>query len=147
MIRFPCPCGFQFEVPDDACGTSLQCPQCKLLVDVPALDDLAHLESDGTIRLEPESVQEKANRDAELMRVYRPQRQDDNGNDYDLRNTFEDILKAGVDERPLELKDELHPGPPKYDPVTGELIRPMALKGDEYPHVLPLPAQPSRTLN
>src|SRR5262249_40366876 len=110
-------------------------------------DDLAHLDSDGTIRLEPESVQEQQNRDAELMRVYRPQRQDDNGVDYDLRPTMEDIMKAGGEEVPLELKDQVRPGPPKYDPVTGELVRPMSLQGGQYARVIPIPPQPTRTLH
>ena len=58
--------------------------------------------------------------------------------DIDLRVTMEQIEAAGTEEIPLELKDEVKPGAPKYDPETGELIRPMALKEDAYKKVIPI---------
>ena len=48
MIRFRCRCEEQFEVPDELAGTSLQCLNCGLLVDVPTIDDLPGLEAGGT---------------------------------------------------------------------------------------------------
>lgn len=125
-------------------GTSIQCPICHMLADVPLLSDLGNLEDDGTLKLQPEA-EDEADREAELKRAFIPRRQDDNGEDYDLRQTFEQVVDAGADHVPLEMKDELRPGAPKYDPVTGELIHPMAMKGDDHRMVLPIPPGP-RTL-
>ncbi|MGH7178874.1 MAG: hypothetical protein ACREJC_15975, partial [Tepidisphaeraceae bacterium] len=52
---------------------------------------------------------------------------DSAGDEIDLRATFDDIRKAGLDEIPIELADEVRPGAPKYDPTTGELVRPIDL--------------------
>ena len=51
MIKFPCKCGFEFDVPEEMAGQPLQCPRCMLLNEVPLLSDLNELEGDGTIRL------------------------------------------------------------------------------------------------
>ncbi len=140
MINFPCKCGFQFEVPQDMAGNPLQCPRCMLLNEVPLLSDLAELENDGTIRLEPIPLDEEGKREAELKRTYLPRRHNDAGEEYDLRQTFEQVVEAGADEIPLELKDHVRPGAPKYDPVTGELIKPLTMRGDEARPVIPIPA-------
>src|SRR4051812_30785812 len=142
MIKFPCKCGFPFEVPDEMAGAPLQCPRCMALNEVPLLSDLAQLEQDGTIRIEPVSIEEEGRRERELRRTYLPRRQDETGNDIDMRNTFEQIVAAGADDIPLDLKDELRPGAPKYDPSTGELIKPLTVRGDEAQAVIPLPAGP-----
>lgn len=139
MINFRCNCGYLFSVPLDLAGTSLQCPECKLLADVPLLSDLDDMEDDGTIKVEELKLKSEPERAAELRRIYMPGRVDDQGREIDLRNTMEDVEEAGVDEVPLELKDEVRPGAPKYDPVTGELIEPLRLKGDDQPkRVIPL---------
>lgn len=122
-------------------GGSIQCPHCHLLADVPLLSDLGNLEDDGTLKMQPPTLDE-ADREAELKRAYIPRRQDDNGEDYDLRQTFEQLVEAGADHVPLELKDELRPGAPKYDPITGEIIHPMAMKGDDHQAVVPIPIGP-----
>lgn len=120
----------------------VQCPQCKRLVDIPIPGDLANFEEDGTVKMDiPFADEPEEDRMRELTRAYLPRRQDANGEDYDLRVTMEQIEAAGTEEIPLELKDEVKPGAPKYDPVTGELIRPMALKEDAYRKVVPLPPQ------
>lgn len=137
MIRFKCNCRATLEVPEELAGTSIQCPECHRLVDIPLLSDLAHMEADGTLRIEPPSVKHE-DRDAELLRAYRPNRQDYDGTDYDLRVDFDTVLKAGADERPLEQASQLRPGVPKYDPVTGELIEPLAIKAEAPQRVLPL---------
>lgn len=117
-----------------------QCPACKRLVDIPIPGDLASFEEDGTLKMDiPFKDDPEPDRMQELKRAYLPRRQDEHGEDYDLRVTMDQIEEAGVEEVPLELKDEVKPGAPKYDPETGELIRPMALKGDEYKKVIPLP--------
>jgi hypothetical protein len=143
MIKFPCKCGFGFEVSQEMAGQPLQCPRCMLLNEVPLLSDLADLEQDGTIRMEPVSIEEEGRREAELRRTYLPRRQDDSGDDIDMRNTFDQMADAGADEIPLELKDLVRPGTPKYDPVTGELIKPLTMRGDEAQSVIPIPAGPA----
>jgi hypothetical protein len=142
MINFPCTCGHRFSFPDEEAGGMTQCPQCKRLVDIPIPGDLANFEEDGTVKMDiPFADEPEEDRMRELTRAYLPRRQDANGEDYDLRVTMEQIEAAGTEEIPLELKDEVKPGAPKYDPVTGELIRPMALKEDAYQKVIPLPPQ------
>src|SRR5438552_14101637 len=94
MIKFPCKCGFPFEVSEEMAGEPLQCPRCMLLNEVPLLSDLAELEQDGTIRIEPISIEEEGRREAELRRTYLPRRQDETGNDIDMRNTFQQLIDA-----------------------------------------------------
>src|SRR3954454_9986290 len=65
MIKFPCKCGFEFEVAEEMGGQPLQCPRCMLLNEVPLLSDLNDMEQDGTIRLEPVSLEEEGKREAE----------------------------------------------------------------------------------
>jgi hypothetical protein len=142
MIKFPCKCGFQFEVAQERAGEPLQCPRCMILNEVPLLSDLADLENDGTIRMEPISREEQGAREEELRRTYLPRRQDETGNDIDMRNTFQQYVNAGADDVPLELKDNLRPGTPKYDPVSGELIKPLAMRGEEARPVIPIASGP-----
>src|SRR5437762_1202833 len=113
MIKFPCACGFEFEVPEQMAGSPLQCPRCMRLNDVPLLSDLGQLDKDGTILMEPIPLEEEGKREAELKRAYMPRRHDESGDEYDLRATFEEVVEAGADEIPLEMKDELRPGAPK----------------------------------
>lgn len=122
MIRFPCRCGHEFSVLDEDAGYSVQCPKCGLLVDVPALSDLANIEADGTFVLGDDPVvRDEPGRLAELERVFTSRRVDDEGNEIDLR----------TDPTDLELKPlEPEPTKPRYDPETGELIRAVDLKPD-----------------
>jgi len=142
MIKFPCKCGYEFEVAEERAGEPLQCPRCMLLNEVPLLSDLADLENDGTIRLEPIPIEEEGKREEELRRTYLPRRQDDDGNDIDMRNTFEQFVNAGADNIPLQLKDHLRPGAPRYDPVTGEMVRALSVRGDEAKPVIPIAVGP-----
>lgn len=138
MIAFPCTCGFRFEVPAELAGTPIQCPQCGRLNDVPLLSDLPNLDEDGTLRLlEDDGPETQQNREEELLRAYRPSRQDYDGTDYDLRPTFEQVLAAGV-EPEVDARTGEVPAAPKYDPVTGELIEAVTLKGDEHKRVIPI---------
>src|SRR5205814_10677166 len=50
--------------------------------------------------------------------------------DIDLRRNLGAFLAIGSDEVPLARKDEVRPGAPKYDPVSGELIAPMDVKNE-----------------
>jgi hypothetical protein len=123
MITFPCPCGtHSFSLPDDEAGALVQCPNCKRLNDVPTLSDLAAMEQDGTVKFAPEKPKSERNRLAELQRSFGRSRKDANGNEIDLRQTFDQLRSLG--EKPIELADAA----PKYDPLTGELIRPIDIR-------------------
>ena len=130
MIRFHCTCQHLFETADDLAGGLVQCPKCGKLNDIPTLSDLAVIAEDGTYRIGIEEIDAdaEARRLAELERAFARTRVDEYGAEIDLRPTMQDIRKAGADEVPLELKDEVRPGAPKYDPITGELIRPMDVR-------------------
>ena len=130
MIRFHCTCKHLFETDDNMAGGLVQCPKCGRLNDIPTLSDLQFIAEDGTYKVGIEAVDEEAEarRLAELERAFARTRVDEYGAEIDLRPTMEDIRNAGSDEIPLELKDEIRPGAPKYDPVTGELIRSMDIR-------------------
>jgi hypothetical protein len=128
MIRFRCTCNHLFESDDNMAGGLVQCPDCGKLNDIPTLSDLALISDDGTYKIGIETEEEKANRLAELKRAFGRTRVDEYGAEIDLRPTMQDVQNAGADEVPLDLKDEIRPGAPKYDPITGELIRPMDVR-------------------
>ena len=134
MIRFSCICSQIFEVPDDQAGTSFQCPVCHRLVDVPTLSELPTISPDGTYKIdadpEARTTDEQVARVKELSRVFTRHHTDEYGREIDLRPTLADVSEAGTDEIPLDLADEAKPGRPKYDPITGELIRPLDVKDD-----------------
>jgi hypothetical protein len=132
MINFVCACGRAFSFPDDTAGETFQCPDCLRALDVPTLSDLASMEADGTIKV-AEALARRP--EAELDPDYIPRLKEQVGDvdEYDLRPTADDIIKAGVEAVPLKEEDEVRPATPKYDPETGELIRPMAVKQDKTP--------------
>lgn len=117
MITFPCRCGHKFEVTQDQAGSHVQCPDCGLLNDVPYLNALSGIADDGTYRVEdaPRPTA-KARRVNEAARKFGGRTYDDQGKEIDLR----------TDPMELELAPEA-PAPRKnrYDPETGELIRPI----------------------
>lgn len=127
MINLTCPCGFRFALPDELAGGGVQCPKCRRLNDVPELEELPNLDADGAIKLRPAEEPKRTSVFAEQIRLFDPNRRSADGEEYDLRPTLDDVARAGVEEIPLELKDEARPGPPKYDPETGELIRPLGV--------------------
>lgn len=123
MIKFPCMCQFELEVPDELAGGLIQCPRCSRLCDVPTLGELSHLRPDGTIELdEPEPLREP-DRLKQLSRAFRPSKVDDSGVEIDLRMSPEALEEVGAPEEPV-------PVTPKYDPITGELVRPLEIKQD-----------------
>jgi hypothetical protein len=131
VIRFACSCRQHlFDLPDEQAGTQVQCPACGRLNDVPSLNDLAAISEDGTYKIETPQERQERDRLAKLQRSFSRSRTDDAGREIDLRLTEEDLENVGADQVPLELKDAVRPGAPKYDPVTGELVRPMDLKDD-----------------
>ena len=138
MIRFPCTCGQPYEVPEDQAGNSFQCTRCGLLIDVPALSDIKNMAADGTYGLDETPIE--PHRSAaleEMMIAFSRDKTDAYGNEKDLRNKQDDFLGIGEDPEELELADEGRPAPkrvaPKYDPVTGELIRPLDVKDTTRP--------------
>jgi hypothetical protein len=120
-----------FEVADEEAGGLVQCPRCGLLRDIPNASDLKGLDDEGLYKLDDNEPRAEPGRLAELGHVFQPGRVDEQGEEIDLRQTIDDLMEAGTEEVPLELKEELRPAAPKYDPETGELIRPLPLKGDE----------------
>ena len=146
MIDFTCRCGYMFSVPQELSGSSLQCPECHNLVDVPLLSDLASQNADGTIKVENLQLRSEPERIKELQRIYRPSRKDAGGNEIDLRATDEEIQNAGVDAIPIGSRDGLIPAAPKYDPETGELIVPLDIKREVRGPLAAIPVA-SATLN
>src|SRR5688572_995487 len=106
MIRFPCSCGQQYEVPEDQAGNGFQCTRCGRLVDVPVLSDLKNLAADGTYGLDETPIEqhESAKLD-EMMLAFSRDKVDGYGNEKDLRNTQDDYVGLGGPET-LELADD-----------------------------------------
>jgi hypothetical protein len=125
MPQFPChACGHPFDLTDDESGSDVQCPTCGVLVSVPYASDLAGLNPDGTLRpVEPQADTTPPEVRAERLRqAYRnalsaPGKAD--AIDIDNRTLPEEIAIAPLPPPP--------PPAPRYDPETGELIRPIGL--------------------
>jgi hypothetical protein len=134
MIEFACRCSHRFALPDDEAGGVTQCPSCHRLVDIPNLGDLAHIDTDGNYKFDDDGTIPLAGDEAEdrlptLHKAFTRSRTDASGEEIDLRPSMRDVLGAGTEETPYEVAEQIKPAPPKYDPVTGELIKPMDVKG------------------
>jgi hypothetical protein len=127
MIQFKCRCGNTLRVESDEAGSSMQCPKCSRLIDVPLLGDLPNLNDDGTYRTDepPPIPKARGNRVTEAAHHFGHQHDDPAGYDIDLRVTPQQIAAAGADPDPVP--------PPRYDPETGELIRPLEIKSPPLP--------------
>lgn len=142
MIRFPCTCRqYQFEVDDDSAGRQVQCPRCGRLNDVPTLSDLASISDDGTYKLEATIDRHEAEQErlSQLQRAFARTRVDEWGREIDLRPTMQDVLAANSTADAPDSVRSARPVPPKYDPITGELIRPMDLDNDPRATQPPVP--------
>jgi hypothetical protein len=137
MIQFPCRCKHVFEFPDDMAGKQVQCPNCQLLVDVPTLDELSQLSEDGTFRVAAPPPGRSPEQIHDMLRTYSRRKVDENGVDLDLRQTSDEIAAAGTNE-PID-DFENFPTAPKYDPETGELLRPLQIRPDD--SIAPHPSQ------
>jgi hypothetical protein len=115
----------------------IQCPRCGRLNDVPTLSDLQSIEADGSYKIDQLQVRPEPNRMADVHRAFTREHLDEEGREIDLRPTLEDLMKVGVSAEPLDLTDAAPP--PKYDPLTGERIRPIEVKHD--PNEIPQQAQ------
>jgi hypothetical protein len=105
MIEFSCLCGEKFSLPYEMAGESFQCDKCSRLVIVPTLDDLEHLDSDGAYTIEEEEPE--AHRRPELAAPR---------------------AESSIESIPLEELERPAPIGPRYDPFTGELIRPLKVE-------------------
>lgn len=129
MIRFPCRCGHTMEVADDLAAGDAQCPNCGLLNTVPTLNDAAvGLENDGTYTFDDDQTtvaeQNARERLRSLHRAYTRNTRSADGSEIDNRVTLDELALAG--EIPL-IEEKIHERP-KYDPVTGELLRPLEVQ-------------------
>jgi hypothetical protein len=133
MIEFPCHCGHRFSVPEEMAGSPIQCPKCHNLNDVPTLSDLAAIRPDGTYAMDAPAPPDPR-KFLDMVRAFHRDTYDIvDGQEKDLRPTMYEIQRKGVKEAPKQG----HPlkSAPKYDPATGELIRPV--------EVSPTPAVPA----
>src|SRR4051812_34288589 len=107
MIEFPCRCGrYNFSVPTEMAGDSVQCPECRRLIDVPLMSDLAAMEDDGSLKLGAKvETPSEAEVVRKAMRAFTRERFDEHGNEIDMRATFDDVLHAH------------DPAPPRVLPV------------------------------
>ncbi len=134
MIKFPCKCGNVFNLTDDMAGGMLQCPRCGLLNDIPTLGELANLSEDGTVKLAERSISSQVhdqNAIAQMHVAFSPHTTDSLGREKDLRPDKEHFQAVG------EIHEEPTRATPKYDPATGELVRPLDLKTSDPMPVLP----------
>jgi hypothetical protein len=131
MINFACRCSHRFSLPDDQAGGVIQCPSCHRLCDIPNLSDLGHLDTDGNFLFDDDGMIPLADEERlpTLHKVFTRSHTDETGEEIDLRPTMHDVMNAGTEEIPYELAEQVKPAPPKYDPLTGELIKPLDIKG------------------
>jgi hypothetical protein len=122
MIRFNCHCTHEFLVPDDQAGGMIQCPKCSRLNDVPTISDLENLEQGGIFKISEATPAPGKDVLPSATRAFTRDHHDHRGDDIDMRPSVDEFLNAGVEEVPLELAEEIRPGAPKYDPLTGELV-------------------------
>ncbi|MBV8782228.1 MAG: hypothetical protein JO353_12605 [Phycisphaerae bacterium] len=129
MLEFNCTCGqYRFSVPDELGGDTIQCPKCGRLNDIPTASELDQFDETGGYKVD--LIPDPKALDLDLaIRAFSRQRADDLGQPIDMRATFEDVMRAGA---PLATNafDEPRGVAPKYDPITGELLRPLAVKND-----------------
>jgi len=135
MIDFPCRCGHVFHVDQNLAGEPMQCPNCRKLVYVPTTSDLAEWETDGTYRMDAPPKPPEPGRVSELYRAFTHQSVDENGQPIDNRKSLLDPHAPPVDAEPASI-------PPRYDPETGELIRPLDIKPPAPPSLDPNAAVP-----
>lgn len=100
----------------------IQCPKCSRLNDIPTLSDIQNLEEGGIFKISEAGPAPGKDVLPNATRAFTRDLKDHRGDDIDMRATVDEFLSAGVEEVPLDLAEEIRPGAPKYDPLTGELI-------------------------
>jgi hypothetical protein len=97
-----------------------------LLADVPTLSDLAHLNPDGTFAFDESASPVDTTTASDLHAIFTNKTVNSQGVVKDLRPKAPHFETIGeTDQQPIRVT-------PRYDPVTGELIRPLQFK-DEKP--------------
>lgn len=139
MIEFKCHCSQPISVDDEQAGGLIQCPRCGRLNDVPTLSDLRNLDADGGFKISELEIVDEPERLHRVTEAFTRNRYDESGEEIDLRPSFEDVERAGVDEIPLSTDEADLVGTPKYDPVTGELVEPIKIKHEPKDHVGEIP--------
>ena len=141
MIRFHCRCKHSLAVPDEQAGGTVQCRRCGRLNDVPSINDADHIDDDGAYKLDDDrpaaaghSARDHRRQTVELLR---DGGRDERGESRDLRLNIDEFLRIGSPTDPNLDADGIVPDRPHYDPLTGELVRPLDLKRDP-----PTPARP-----
>ena len=132
MIRFPCTCGHVFELPDDRSGGLEQCPACSRLNDIPTLSDLTNIADDGTFLIDEPFEHTDHISLGHLHEAFAPGTIDPSGREIDYRRVAVDPLALAVD--PIATPRVA----PRYDPVTGELIRPHEVDDEVALEALPV---------
>ena len=102
-------------------GKEIQCPKCGLLRDIPKMGDLDNVDPDGTYKVS--EVAPNPHELDETARLFSRKKADAEGRELDLRYPAQPNRK--VEEIPLA-EDE-PPARPRYDPETGELVKPIEL--------------------
>ncbi len=146
MIRFACRCGQTYDVANEMAGGDLQCTKCGLLNTVPTLTEVGQIDLDGGYKIDADAPTgtPSPERLATLHRAFTRNTTTTDGNEIDNRVTPEELAMAG-DEIPLA-DDTLANARPRYDPISGELIRPLELAPRDVPRADEIPmAKPALT--
>jgi hypothetical protein len=122
MIDFRCRCGFQFSLPPEMAGKEIQCPKCGILNDVPKMGELDQFGPDGMYKVDASPVVPDPHQLEELFRTYGRHKTDEEGRPLDLRYPVQSIRP--VEPIPVEEPPRVAP---RYDPETGELVKPIEL--------------------
>ena len=137
MIRFRCRCKRPLAVPDDQAGGTVQCRHCGRLNDVPSIDDAAHIDDDGAYKLgddaPPTPGRTARDHKRQTVDLLRGGGRNERGESRDLRLNIDEFLAVGTPTDANLDADDLIPDRPHYDPLTGELVRPLDLKRDDPP--------------
>ena len=122
-LRFPCSCGHRFDLPPEAAGTDVQCPDCRRLLAVPSAEELATQEADGTLKMSDAPKPRSSLQDS--FRAF--------GRRDDLRGDTGDYVGMPAPE-PVDLH---------FDPETGELVTPLDIApNDDRPKATPVAPLP-----
>jgi hypothetical protein len=104
------------------------------------MQELGELSEDGAFRVGAPPPGRSPEQLLEMRRAFSRRKVDDNGAEIDLRRDANQVAAAGTYE-PID-DFENFPTAPRYDPETGELLRPLALRPDEgaapHPSQIPL---------
>jgi hypothetical protein len=96
-----------FTLPDEMAGEMFQCTKCARLVTVPTLDDLQHIQEDGTY---------------DIGDIAAPTRRVDHAPVMSSEEANSTVGRT-EDSNPYDFDEPEQTNAPRYDPFTGELVR------------------------